>query len=276
MMAAVAAMFAASCAVKPIQPVTMTHLSKSESPINGPNQAQGESQSSSENSTNEMSMPFGKNTAFTATAVVNYHQGGGSGPFLGTFISSGLVGVMVDHALNPSSGGKWETQYAFLEGKLRMETDLAQGGPTPKHLRGLLHTIMLICPDKEAASGAHSYLIYPDLRAYLSRTNTTYYDVANLPKTEKIYISRETIKGHPCVKYKEIMTLPNGNKVESIVWRATDLNDFPIKTVRGATFTIMFKNISLSKPPADLFELPVGFNRYESIQEMKLDSLKKK
>jgi hypothetical protein len=270
---AIAAMFAASCAVgQPIQPLTVTPLNQNEGSINVSNRTQAESQSNSENPTNGMSRLFGKNTAFTATAVTKGSVGGGA-----TLIFYGLVGALLEHAMNPSI--EVETHYAFLDGKLRVERDMAKSLPknVPKKSARFLHTIVLTCPDKNTASGIHIYMIYPDLNAYceeIAGTNATY-NRANLPKTERTEIGRETVEGHPCVKYKEVTTLPDGKKVESTVWQATDLNDFPIKTADSGNFTMTFKDINFNKPPADLFELPAGFKRYESMQEMMMDSLKK-
>jgi hypothetical protein len=275
MLAAIAAMLTACIAVKqPVQPVTMTPLSKREGPVNGSNQAQVKSELTSENPTNKMSMLFGNNTAFTATAVMQSSEGSA-----GETLLFGWAGARLLGALSPGIVG--ETHYAFLDGKLRMEIDMS--GSLPKNVRrksmGHLHTVSLMLP---SASGAHYYVIYPDLHAYRETTRTsTTYNEANLPKTEQTEIGRETIDGHPCVKCKRVITLPDGKKYESTVWLAADLNDFPIKTTLGATlmratFTMTFKDISLTRPPADLFEIPAGFKRYDNMQEMRMDSLEKK
>jgi hypothetical protein len=73
LMVAIAAMLATSCvAVKrPIPPITMTPLSKSEGPINGSNQAQVESQSSSANSSGSISIVSGRASYSDEPGFVN-------------------------------------------------------------------------------------------------------------------------------------------------------------------------------------------------------------
>jgi hypothetical protein len=276
-MAAIVAMLVTSCvAVKrPIPPVTMTPLSKSEGPINVSKQAQVESQSSSENSTNGMIMFFGeKNTAFTATEV--WKCSGLGEPYRETFLLAGpLLGTALECAVPLK--GEGEIQYTFLDGKLRIQNNAA--GSLPKNVPSksavarLGNFVTVSRPDKNT-----TYMIFPGLSAYceMPRPNTVMSET-NPPKEEWTDIGRETVDGHPCVKFKVVMTMPDGKMFENIVWRATDLNDFPIKIVDALHhMTATFKNINFSRPPDDLFEPPAGFKRYDNMQEMMMDSFKKK
>ena len=167
---------------------------------------------------------------------------------------------------------------SFDAGKSRFEINMAdiQGGQmtpdTAAQMKsmGLDQMVMLVRPDKKAA-----YLVYPGLQSYV---------LNNLPETESVTINsdykvettelgRETVDGHPCVKNKAIITDREGSEKESTVWNATDLKNFPIKiqtTEQGNNVTMLFKNVSIAKPAASLFEPPSGYTKYDSIQSMML------
>ena len=195
---------------------------------------------------------FGKNTSFTATARVAVADPRGTQ----------LQSV--------------EVAYAMLDGKLRTETDVskmkdAQMPPDAvEHVRqmGMDRTVFLMLPEKATA-----YIIYPGMKAYVeqptgSAGNAKKTDASKIEKTE---LGKETIDGRPCVKNKVIISDPDGDKTETVVWEATDLSNFPVQTqVRepDATITTRFSDIRLAKPDASLFELPTGFKRYGNMQEL--------
>jgi len=62
-----------------------------------------------------------------------------------------------------------------------------------------------------------------------------------------------------------------GNTHEYTVWNASDLKDFPVKIVTsggGMSVTMLFKNISFTKPAAGDFEVPATFTKYTDVQTM--------
>ena len=64
------------------------------------------------------------------------------------------------------------------------------------------------------------------------------------------------------MKNRTVVADAEGNKHESTVWNATDLNKFPVKietTESGSLLTMQYKNIKLQKPEASLFEPPADF-----------------
>jgi hypothetical protein len=90
-------------------------------------------------------------------------------------------------------------------------------------------------------------------------------------KLEMTELAKETMDGHPCIKAKAVVTSKDGTKYESLVWKATDLKQFPIRIERteGRMNVIMtFRDIDLSKPAPDLFEPPAGSTKYDSMQAM--------
>jgi hypothetical protein len=97
------------------------------------------------------------------------------------------------------------------------------------------------------------------------------------PKVERTEIGNETIDGHPCVKYKVVVTPENGTPSNMLVWQATDLNNYPIQTEveagNGTVATTRFQNINQNKPAASLFEPPSDYKRYNSPQELMMSAM---
>jgi hypothetical protein len=208
------------------------------------------------NDTNEqLAQLFGQNKAFTATALVS-----GKG------------------RLNKETFSA-EMDYAFSEGKLLTVVDMSKmkGGADSEGVEqmtamGLNKIITLVRPDKKM-----TYVIYPGLNGYCEFPLTMSSQGTNAPpKIEKTELGRETVDGHPCVKYKVIITMPDEQKYESLVWQATDLKEFPIKSELssgGDTVTTLFKNVKLEAPPASRFEVPAGLKKYGSVQEMMMGGI---
>ena len=164
----------------------------------------------------------------------------------------------------------------FDQGKSRFEMDLSQikgGMMSPQAAMqmksiGMDKTIVISRPDNKVA-----YQIYPGMQGYVE-TKLTEQDSAapgNDLKMDLTEVGKETVDGHPCVKNKAVVTEKDGAKHESLVWNATDLKKFPIKIEQseGATkVTMLFRDVSLSKPAADLFDPPSGSTKYDSMQSM--------
>ena len=172
---------------------------------------------------------------------------------------------------------------AYDSGKSRMEMNLseAKGMKMPPEAAeqmkamGFDQMITLSLPDKHAV-----YLIYPGLQSYvetpLAAAKTGTNDTSKVETTE---VGKETVDGHPCVKNKVVVTDDQGGKRESTVWNATDLKSFPVKIFQieqGAEVTMLFKNVSFTKPAASTFELPAGYTRYDNMQTMMQTEMMKK
>ena len=140
---------------------------------------------------------------------------------------------------------------------------------------GMDKTVAIILPEKHM-----SYLVYPGLKAYCE-LQTQAGSSATLsnkpPKVERTEIGKEAIDGHPCVKYKVVVTPENGTPVNMLVWQATDLNNYPIQTQveagNGMVVTTRFQDINQSKPAALLFEPPSDYKRYGSPQELMMSTM---
>lgn len=167
-------------------------------------------------------------------------------------------------------------RFSFDAGKSRFEFNMSamkgltlspQGIAQMKSL-GLDQTIEITRPDKKTG-----YLIYPGMQSYVHRALAAA-DTATAPGDYKMHVTKlgtETVDGHPCVKNKVVVTDKAGNPHESTVWNATDLNKFPVKIEtrdHGRDTTMTFKNVSLAKPDASLFQVPSGYTAYDNIRAM--------
>lgn len=133
---------------------------------------------------------------------------------------------------------------------------------------GLDEMVTVARPDKKVF-----YMIYPGLQSYIEMplpkadsapTNGDF-------KVETTEIGKETLDGHPCLKNKYVVTSSEGVKHESTVWNATDLKNFPVKiqtSEDGSAITMLFNNVSLTKPAASVFEPPAGYKKYDSAQAL--------
>ncbi|MFO1476845.1 MAG: DUF4412 domain-containing protein [Verrucomicrobiota bacterium] len=172
----------------------------------------------------------------------------------------------------------------FDQGKSRFEMDITQatgsalppGAGAQLKSMGMATVIALSIQDKKLA-----YIIYPDLKAYAEMPMPNPEDAkpASDFKIEATELGKETVDGHACVKEKAVVTDDKGTAHDYIIWRATDQKGFPVKietTERGQTITMMFKNVSLTKPDAALFQPPAGFKKYTDMQTMMQEEMMKR
>jgi hypothetical protein len=183
--------------------------------------------------------------------------------------------------MQTSNGGAADTmsmpgKIFFDQGKSRFEMNLAElkGGKmspqaaTQMKSIGMDQMIMISRPDKKLG-----YQIYPGLQAYIENALPDR-EVASATgdfKIEVTELGKETVDGHPCIKNKTIVTDKEGTPHESLVWNATDLKKFPIKIEHAedsTKVTMLFRDVSLTKPAATLFEPPADAAKYDSMQAM--------
>jgi hypothetical protein len=174
-----------------------------------------------------------------------------------------------------------EFGYALLDGRSRVEMDMTKmmGGGSNDDIEmmkqmGMDRMVILNQPDKKA-----TWMIYPGLKAYCAIPSAEEEAADEKAKVERTELGKETVDGHPCVKWKVTTTKENGETSELVMWTATDLNDFPIQcevpTAKGGTSTTLFQDIKTSKPAASLFEAPADYKRYGSMQELMMSSMQR-
>jgi hypothetical protein len=179
---------------------------------------------------------------------------------------------------DPSNGSiiTMPSRLAFDTGRSRFEVDLnqTQGGQMrPAALAqmkslGIDRMVVIARPDRNVA-----YLIYPGAQAY-AQNQLPVAKSTNQPvdfKVKTTGLGRDTVDGHPCVENGVMVTDQEGTAREFTVWKATDLKQFPVKIVEteeGRQVTMLFKNISLSRPDAALFEPPSNYSAYREVSVM--------
>jgi outer membrane lipoprotein-sorting protein len=164
---------------------------------------------------------------------------------------------------------------AVLEGKSRFDMDLStmQGGHMPPQAAarmkqmGMGKMTAITLRDKKL-----SYIIYPDMKAYMENAALETGAAPAEYKTEVTKLGEETIDGHDCVKNKVVVTGPDGVAHESTVWNASDLNQFPVKiqttSEKGTATVMLFKDVKMDKPDATQFDLPADFTKYDSMMSL--------
>lgn len=206
-----------------------------------------------------LSKLFGKNTAFSAKGEMQ----------------------VTDNSKREVSF--WPMDFSLLNKKIRVEIDLAQTrnkgvpaqmGAMLKQM-GMSQVVSIIRPDKGLV-----YVIYPDQRALFSMAlpKEDSEGSEKTPKIVKTPLGQETIDGHPCTKNRVVLTDSAGQSTEATTWEASDLKGLPvqIQTQEAQTTSVVrFKEIQFSPPPADAFEPPSGFTKYDSADELRLSVMKK-
>jgi len=98
---------------------------------------------------------------------------------------------------------------------------------------------------------------------------------------DKKKVGNETIDGHPCIKYDSVYYRKSKpeEKHKAIIWEAQDLKDFPIQmevTVpanpkypgSGGKIVVKYKDVKLGAATASMFEVPSGYKKVNSPQEV--------
>jgi hypothetical protein len=165
---------------------------------------------------------------------------------------------------------------SFDTGKSRFEMNMSEmqssqmpaGASVQLKAMGMDRVISISRPDLKLG-----YLVYPGLNSYAEMASQDPSVATNQDdyKVENTEVGKETVDGHDCVKNQVVVTDKAGNTHNYQVWRAGDLNEFPVKIVTnegGSAVTIEFKEISLTKPAASLFEAPSGYTKYDNAQTM--------
>jgi hypothetical protein len=171
----------------------------------------------------------------------------------------------------------------FNSGNARMEMDMIKatglnispGAAAQMKSMGLDQMITISLPGKKSV-----LLIYPGLKSYVENPLPAAAAATNLNfKVTTTELGKETVAGHPCVQNKVFVTDATGTTNEFTVWNATDLKNFPMKIFRAgpdADATMLFTDVSLTKPAANLFDPPAGFTRYDNVQIMMQTEIMKK
>lgn len=193
-----------------------------------------------------------------------------------------FTGSMELQAISPQGPVTVPGKIFFLDGKARFEMDMAEtkspaippGAGAQMKAMGMDKITMISRPDKKV-----SYMVYPGLQAYLETPMED--SEAEKPesdsKLEETEVGKEKLDEHDCVKNKAVVTDKDGRH-ESTVWRATDLNKFPVKieqTEGGNLSTMTFKDVKLTKPDVKQFDAPTDYKKYDSMMALTQEMMKR-
>ena len=159
--------------------------------------------------------------------------------------------------------------FATLNGNMRwfLNLDQARSSRLEPELVGMLRDaklsqVLLIMRPKTnailAVPGLKQWFEFP-LPKSEALTEKAGEKVGFLQKNE---VARETVEGHPCVKYRLSLPKDRGSNEQAFVWQATDMKNFPIKfqtTVNGEPMTLTFRQVNQSSPDPRHFEAPAGY-----------------
>jgi Domain of unknown function (DUF4412) len=174
--------------------------------------------------------------------------------------------------------------YAFSNGKMRMDIDLGQFKSTEvpaqflSTLRqfGMDQTTVIARPDRKL-----TWSVYPRAKSYaeipMSKDEISA-QAANY-KFDRTPEGRETVDGHDCAKFKITLTNAKGEKTDATIWSATDLRSFPIQMRMAidadSTMIIKFRDVKLAPPDDRQFEVPGALTKYDSPEAL-LDAVAKR
>jgi hypothetical protein len=187
--------------------------------------------------------------------------------------SARAVARVFDHAQNELVATPMT--FAKLGDKIRVEVDLAEirgrSGLVPDAAQmkelGLDRVVSITRPDRK-----RMYLVYPGKRAYVAvELPKEQLDVAARTQIQAVDLGRDQLDGHQCIKSRALVTDPNGMTREVLVWKALDLNAFPIQ-IQTTEFTtivqVRFSDVGLTKPDAKQFEPPAGYTRFDDLEKL--------
>ncbi len=152
--------------------------------------------------------------------------------------------------------------------KVKMEMDMTQmmaaSGAKNAEQSPMSKMTVLNRGDKKTG-----YTLYPNVQKYLVHAETG--EPGEKPKIEKTKVGTETIDGHPCDKYKVVITTKDGTTQEGFIWNAKDLGGMTIRSeVENKDFkmTTELKKVVLRSSPASVFEIPQGYTEAKGFAEI--------
>lgn len=190
----------------------------------------------------------------------------------------------IDFHVTRFSGGElsMEGKIAVLDGKSRVDMDLSnvrgasvspEAAAQMKEM-GMSKMTAITLRDKKL-----SYIVYPDMKAYLESAGRETGTAPAEYKTKVTKLGEETVDGRNCVKDKVSVTGPDGFTHESTVWYAPDLNQFPVEiqttSEKGVSTVMIFKDVKLGKPDAAQFDIPADFTKYDNMLNLMMSRARK-
>ena len=116
----------------------------------------------------------------------------------------------------------------------------------------------------------NGYVLSESLQGYAPITsNVGFTNIVAEARMEKT--APEKLGGHPCERAEAAVTSRDGSVAVFDVWRARDLNGFPVQitpATNSTDFVLHLSRIQMEVPPDDLFLPTDGFTKYENAEAM--------
>jgi len=180
-------------------------------------------------------------------------------------------------SLNKSDNKSWvmDAPLWITGPKMKMEMDMTKmmeaSGAKDASQSPMSKMTMLNRGDKKTG-----YTLYPNAQKYMVHTAAEQQD--EKPKVEKTKVGSETIDGHPCDKYKVVITYKSEKPQEGFIWNARDLGGMTIKSEvenKDYKMTTELKKIVLKSSPASVFEIPQGYTESKDFMEIMMSAQQK-
>jgi hypothetical protein len=121
------------------------------------------------------------------------------------------------------------------------------------------------------------YMLYPELKAYVAAqipaSALAYFDArSRLARLQKIYLGKQVIDGHPCIKNKVTDVASDSTSETCVVWNASDLQGFPVKMLMETAQGIgrfQFQSVVIQNPDPSLFEIPHNYMMFTNIAALR-------
>ncbi|MFM1767954.1 MAG: hypothetical protein RJA22_483 [Verrucomicrobiota bacterium] len=164
--------------------------------------------------------------------------------------------------------------FSLWQGKLRLEFDLSQirSAQVPTQMlanlkmAGLDRAVTIVRPDQGKV-----VMIYPGVSSYvempMAREEAA--DWRRKYTIQRAKLGAEKLEGVACEKQRVTVTSDAGAAQEATVWYASSPRTHPVKLQMnqpGATVTMQFRDVSLARPAATLFEAAQGLTKYPSVE----------
>jgi hypothetical protein len=142
----------------------------------------------------------------------------------------------------------------------KIRTDISQGGRSSYFLSVLSERMgyMVMGPGMCMKMSEVAQRNHPDPFAVTGKVQTT-------------PLGTDTVDGHPTQIVQIAVETSTGQTSTMKAWEATDLQDFPVRIevpTPNGTVRMDYKDVSLSAPPASLFEAPTNCRSMPMMQGM--------
>jgi len=125
-----------------------------------------------------------------------------------------------------------------------------------------------------------AWVLYPHLKASVEipSPGTAALTGPDNDAIKETKLGTENVGGRLCNKYRFVSRTGSSDPHEALVWRAPDLRQFPVQIQMDqeeATMVVRYSGVRLAKPSSRLFTLPPNYKKYESMEKVMQEALRR-